>query len=80
MFAAVDTHTSDHKYKLGFLTEVEMVMSLAVCRKEKGSNHMDWGAEAHPERLLPLACRGGAEHLSTGTTQTLPFLEGQIVS
>lgn len=58
VFAAVDTHThtSDHKCKLDFLTKVEMVMSLAACRKEKGPSHMDWGAEAHPERLLPLAC------------------------
>lgn len=50
------THTSDHKCKLDFLTKVEMIMSLAACRKEKGPSHMDWGAEAHPERLLPLAC------------------------
>lgn len=75
VFVAVDTHTSDHKCKLGFLTKAEMVVSLAVCRKEKGSNHMDWEAEADPERLLPLACRGGAEHLPMWTTQTLHFLK-----
>lgn len=66
VFAAVDTHISDHKCRLGFLTKVEMVVSLVVCRKEKGPIHMDWGAKAHPERLLPLTIRGGVEHLSTG--------------
>lgn len=59
MFAAVNTHASDHKYKLRFPTKVEMVMSLAVCRKEKGSSHTDWGTEAHPERIEYSLC---AEH------------------